>query len=352
MSRIPKYADVQVKIGFERGKLIDETKMKELAEVKTVSDLVNELKETSYGEKLARIFPPFAAIKLERIFRQDLLDALIKIVKNSPRIASGFLRNFVIKFEYENIVNILRTINNGSGLEEESSRIYFAAEDFLHNREAFERALKATDIPSAVGILTDTSNKPPLALGLKRYEETGSTRFFEFLLDKGFHENLGKNFEDLPKREQRHAAFYAKAEIDGYILTTILRGKLLNYDLPTLRVLIPQCRFRLTENTVETLLESGNFDEALEIILSTAYGRYLVMNGDEEETIMSLSKNLKKAVFDYASKKKTAEVFTIGAPLSLILQKQVEVQNLVKLSLGIEYGLKPEKIIDSFMLRE
>jgi vacuolar-type H+-ATPase subunit C/Vma6 len=347
VSRIQKYANVQVKIGYERGELLSKAKMEELAAIKSLADAVNNLKQTMYGDELARISLPFTVMKVERAFRQNFLEALFKIVKNSPKSTMGFLRNLVIWFEYENVKNILRAVNTRFELEELPSRVFFSVEDFLHHRELFEKALAVIDVPSAVGILKDVANKPPLALGIKQFEETGSTRFFEFLLDKSYYENLAYDFEGLPKRERKSASFYAETEVDGFMINTVLRGKLFGYDLQTLRVIIPQRYFRLSNNDVEALLESSSFEDALKIVLGTPYGRFLVKREGNYETITSFGKNLEMAIFGYASKRRIAEAFNVGAPLSFIEQKRVEVHNLVKLSLGLEYGLKPEKIVDS-----
>jgi vacuolar-type H+-ATPase subunit C/Vma6 len=346
VSRVQKYANVSVKIGCLRAELLSRVKMEELCSVKSIVDLVRELKETGYGEELARVSLPYTAVKLERAFQQNLFEVLFKVIKNSPKTTSGFLRNFVVWFEYENVKNVLSAVSAGSGVEELVSRIYFSVEDFLGYRGLMEKALAAEDVVAAVGILKNVANKPPLALGVKLFEDTGSTRFFEFLLDKSYYENLANDFENLPRRERESAVFYVATEVDGFILTTVLRGKLLDYDLQTLKVILPQHRFLLSKDVVEALLESGGFEEAMRIVLSTPYGRFVDDVAGGEERVMSLEKSLEVSVLDYAYRRRIVEMFTVGAVLRFIHRKRVEVHNLVKLSLGVEYGFEPEKILD------
>ncbi len=62
-------------------------------------------------------------------------------------------------------------------------------------------------------------------MGLKNYEENGSTACFDVFVDKLFYEKLYESFDCLPKKEKHYAFFYASMENDGFTLLTTSERK-------------------------------------------------------------------------------------------------------------------------------
>jgi vacuolar-type H+-ATPase subunit C/Vma6 len=85
------YAQVLAKIGAERSKLLSETKLKTLTESKSLTELTAQLRETSYQEQIAKVSLPFTSRTLERAFNENLIAAIIKIIKNSPQQSAKYL---------------------------------------------------------------------------------------------------------------------------------------------------------------------------------------------------------------------------------------------------------------------
>jgi vacuolar-type H+-ATPase subunit C/Vma6 len=351
LSQAKQFSSVHVKIGDERGHLLSEAKLKRLTECKDLTELVSELGETVYSDKLSKSTTPITSRKLERVFRENLIETQIKITKNSPEFSARFLRMmFINRFEYENIKNTLKAVNNGLLSGEILNRVYMLIEDFLHNRKIFEEAFEAINVKSVVDIFTKTVYGPPLSIGLVKYEETGSTKFFDFMLDKTFYENAAEAFENLPKNEQRNARFYVSMETDGFTILTILRGKILKYDSSSLRIIIPRKHFELSERLVEETLSAENFESALNLFMKTPYAQFLVRTETPGRTLELFEKSQRKAVLEHARKNRIQETFSIGAPIGFMIEKSVETRNLIALSIGIEYGWKPENLLENLLL--
>jgi vacuolar-type H+-ATPase subunit C/Vma6 len=350
LSQIKRYSSVLAKIGSERSYLLTGTKLKTLAQCKNLTEFASELKETRYSERLAKIPLPYSARKFERLFRENLIETYGKIVQNAPKTSLQFLKMYVSRFEYDNIKIVLRAVHIGLPYEEILRRIYLPAEDFLRNRKVFEKAAEAIDIRSVISLFMNKPYWPALSVGLRKYEETKSMKFFDFLLDKMYYENLVENYENLSKKEQKHAFFYASLETDGFVLLTVLRGKILDYDSDSLRMAIPHSYFDVSEKIVEDALLADGFESALIAVMRSHYDKFFVRAESPEKAMSHAEKELRKAMLAHAEKNRIAESFNLEAPLGFMVEKEAETTNLSALSLGIEYGWKPADIIETLLM--
>jgi len=350
LNRAKLYSNVLVKVGVERSYLLSENKLKTLTRCKNLEELASELKGTIYGEKLAKIASPYTSRKFERVFRENFTEVCCKMVQNSPENVSEFLKAYLLRFEHKNIKTILRAASVGLSYEEIMSRIYMSVEDFLKRRDILVKAAMATHVKSVVDALKDTVYGPLLSAGLRKYEETRSTKFFDLLLDRMFYEKLGEAFKNLPKKEQRDAFFYVSMETDGFNLLTILRAKILGYDSHWIRMAISRNFYNVPEQTIEALLMANGFETAFNIAKQSYYKKFFIKSGAPEETVSRAEESFRKAVLEHAKKTKIGDLFNVGTVLGFMVEKEVEAYNLIAISLGTEYGWKSDDILSVLFL--
>jgi vacuolar-type H+-ATPase subunit C/Vma6 len=346
----PRYSRVLAKIGFGRGQLISEGKIKSLAETKSLSEFATQLRDTNYQDQISKVLLPFTSRKLERAFHQNLIETYIKIVENSPKDANLFLIMYLLKVEVENIKALLNVVNTQFTPEQKLARIYLSAEEYLKHRDVIEEAAKAPNLNQAVNAFKNLPYRSALDMGLKSFEETGSTACLNVLVDKLFYDKIHETFDNLPKRERAHAYFYASLENDSFCLLALLRGKALDYDPNWLRLAVPRRNFDISNEQVESLLAAVDFESALKIVLETHYGKYFLKAQTPQDTIGNAEKSFRKALFQFAKKHIITENFNIGAPLSFMKQKEVEVFNLKALSIGVEATMKPDDIHSQLLI--
>jgi vacuolar-type H+-ATPase subunit C/Vma6 len=338
------YAPSLAKIGAERSKLLSEAKIKALSESKNLPDLIAQLRDSSYQDQISKIQAPVNSRKLERAFNENLIETYMKILKNSPKNATVYLDLYLSKFEVENIKTLIKTTNAKLTSEQKLAKMYLSPEDYLKNRDIIEEAVKASNVSHLVAALKHAGYMLALNMGMKCYEERGSTTCMDVYVDKAFYEKLWESYADLSKREKRHAYFYASIENDSFVLLTLLRGKLLDYDPNWLRLAVPNCYFDIRKETVEAILSAADFEAAFKFVQASRYAEYFVKASTPEETLSNAEKAFKNAVLQYAKSHVVSETFNIGAPLAFMVQKKAEVSNLIALSFGVEVGIKPEEI--------
>jgi V/A-type H+-transporting ATPase subunit C len=350
LSQAKLYSNVLVKVGVERSHLLSKDKLKALTECKSLEEFASGLRETIYGEKLAKVTLPYTSKDFERVFRESLIEVNCKIAQNSPENVSPFLKAHLLKFEHENIKAILRAASVGLSYDEIISKIYMPVEEFLEKREIIANAAMGIHVKSVVDALRTTFYGPLLVTGLRKYEETGSTKFFDILLDRMFHENLGEAFKNLPKKEQKQAFFYVSMKTDSFNLSTILRAKILNYDPHWIRMATSRNFYNVPEQTIEALLMADDFESAFNIVKQSYYNKFFVKAEIPEETVSVAEKAFRKATLEHLKKTKIGDPFNIGTPIGFMVQKEVEAYNLTAISLGIEYGWKPDDILRLLLL--
>ena len=344
MTQTKLYSRVLVKIGAERGRLLSEAKLKTLMESKNLEELAAQLRDSSYREQIAKVPSPLTSRKLGRAFNENLIETYLKIVENSPKKAKRYLDLYLLRFEVENIKTLIKATSVKLNPEEKIAKIYLSVEDYLENRKVMEEAQKASSIRQIASVLNSTTYASALNMGLRSYEETGSTMCFDVFIDKAFFEQLYDCYERLPKKEKPHAYSYASIDNDSFILLTILRGKTLNYDANWMRMAIPHRSFDLPLKTIEAIESAADFESALKIVLESYYAKFFTKATSTEETIARAEKAFFKALLQRAKKSVIREIFNVGSALSFMAQKKVEVLNLTALSLGIESSMKPEEI--------
>jgi len=211
---------------------------------------------------------PLTSRKLERAFNENLIDTYIKLIKNSPKKAREYLSLNLLRFEIEHIKAIIKATSAKLTPEQKTARIYFSVEDYFKRRPLLEEAAKASSLTQTIHAFKGTDYFFALNMGLKSFEETGSTASFDIFVDKFFYEKLYAAYLCLPKKEQPYTNFYASTENDGFALVTLLRGKTLNYDPNWLRLIVPQNYFNLSKSTVEALVSAVDFEAALKLFLT------------------------------------------------------------------------------------
>lgn len=344
MTQTTRYASVLAKIGAARSTLLTDTRLNDLAESKNLTEFAAQLRDTVYAESLAKLPLPLTSRKLERVFKDNLIETYVKIIKYSPKSVTQFLGLYVLRFEVENIKALIKATNAKLNTEQKLAKIYFSAEDFLKRRALIEQIAKASDLKQLVNALNKTDYAQAMELGLRSYEENASTACLDVLLDKVFYEKLHEAYEALPKKEKPHALYYAGTENDGFTLLALLRGKALNYDPDWLRLAVPHDNFNLPKETVEALVTAPDFDSTLNIALKSYYAKFFTKEKAAEETIAVAEKAFTKEVLHHAKDSRILDLFDVGAPLVFMVQKEAEAHNLTALSLGVEADLKPEDI--------
>ncbi|MCL2172709.1 MAG: V-type ATPase subunit [Candidatus Bathyarchaeota archaeon] len=341
MVQTKNYAQVLPKIGVARRGLLSEVEIKSLSESKSLSDFVAQLRGSDYQEQISKLVAPFTPKKLERVFNENLVNTYLLLIKNLPKNVRPFFELYLERLQIEHIKMLLKATLAKMSFEEKLAKIYLSVENYFHDSSVIEEAAKASIVSNVVSVFKRTPYYTSLNEGLKKYDETGHTVYFDLLLDRQYFDKYYSVYKKLPKKEQPYAKFYASLNVDGFLLFTILRGKTLGYDPDWLKVALPDNYFNISEHTLISLIYAIDYDAALKIITtSTEYKTYFTQTGTPEETISHAEKAFKNALIQHAKSRVFIDVFNIGAPLSFITLKEANIHNLTTAAINIYNNTK------------
>lgn len=348
MIRASDYSQIVVKAGSERSYLIRREQIESLAESKDLDELVSRLKGSPY-ESLLRNVRPISARKLQRAFEEELIRVCSKMVRFSPKEITFFLKDYISHFEIENLKALLKMKHLGLPANVIVARLHLSAEEIFGMKERFVQAAKAEDVKTAVEMFKGTIYELVLSEGMARYEETGSTKFFDFSLDRYYHDELLISACSVPREDRETALQFVGVNVDMFNMLTAVRSILLKYPPHLVYRAITHRFYKLSEKSIRDLVSSGSIDSALNRIKQSFYGRFLTLRENIEETMIDFEKRVKIFGLKFLEKRRIINIFGIATPLELIAKKENELKNLTMISSGIEFGWNPEKLISALI---
>jgi V/A-type H+-transporting ATPase subunit C len=343
VTRATAYSQVVVKAGAERSYLIAPEKLGNLAECKNLEELKGLLNKTPYEDALKNVERP-SAKKMQHAFKEELIRVCSKIVHFSPKEIQDFLRIYLSRLEIENLKSILKAKSAKIPYETLIGRLHLSIEEVFGRKDLFIQAAKADDIKGVMEAFKETIYSPILLEGASKYEEAGSTRFFDFALDRAYFDNLLDSFERLPSKDSEIVFSCLGPRIDGYNMLTIIRSKLQNYPSHLTFRAVTHRFYKLSENDVQALVSIESVDSALDLVSHGFYAKFLSRRENIEETLVFFESAIENSIFSRLHKMQIVELFNVATPLGIMMRKEKEVEKLITISSGIEYGWKPENI--------
>jgi len=342
--RVSDYSQVVVKAASERSYLLKKEQIESLAESKDLNELASRLKGSPY-EPFIKSIKQISASKLQHAFKQELIRVFEKMIRFSPREINFFLKDYISYFEIENLKSLLRMKHIGAPADDLAGRLHLSAEEIFKMKERFIQAARAEDVKAAVEVFKGTVYEPILSEGLAKYEETGSTKFFDFSLDRAYHDKLLISASSLPSKDRKIALQLVGLKVDVFNIVTAVRSILLKYPPHLVYRAITHGFYKLSEESIRDLVSSEDIDSALRHIKQSFYGRFLTLHENVEESMIDFEKKIKIFGLKILEKRRIADLFSIATPLDLIVRKENELENLIVISSGIELGWKPESLI-------
>ena len=303
-----------------------------------------QLKGSPYEPLLKEITQP-SATKLQRIFKEEFMRVYNRILNASPKPIRGFMESYLRCLEIENLKILIKMKNMKAPSGSILKALHLYVEETFRMKEKFIQAAKARDVNAVIEIFKNTLYGPILSEGLKRYEETGLTKFFDFSLDRSYHDELLSSASSLPRGEREIALLLAGLRADSFNIVVALRSKFLDYPPHLIFWAITQRFYRLSEKQVRNMVSSSDISSALSYVKESFYGRFLGSQDNIEELITAFEKRVNRFIMKKLSGKRIVDPFSIATPLDVILRKEMEIKNLTSISSGMELGWKSEDII-------
>lgn len=344
MTRAASYSQLIVKSGVERSYLLSKERLRSLARCRSLEELASQLRDSPYDSLIKNIQYP-TATTLQQLFKKEFVRVCNRIIDFSPKYIIDFIKKYLRYLEIENLKILIKMKNVDAPPNSILNALHLYVEEIFGMKKRFIQATKAENVDAVIKTFKNTFYEPLLSEGLTRYKETGLTKFFDFSLDRTYHDELLISAKSLPKREREIAMLVAGPKVDAFNIMVALRSKLL--DLPPHLTFwaITHRFYRLSEKQVRSMVLSDSINSIVNHIKESFYGIFLTSQENIEDLIIGFERRINYFILKNVHMKRIMDPFTIATPLEIILRKEMEMNNLMSISSGIEFGWKAEDII-------
>jgi V/A-type H+-transporting ATPase subunit C len=343
-----RYSDeiyATVKASASRGTLLPGATLENLAEAKSLDELVTRLKGTVYGEALAKVERPYTAGRLELAFREHLARLHYRLTAVTP--FAPLLGALYHKYIVSDLKLVLKGKALGKPYAELAQHLDLAAEELIGRRDIVVRALSAPGLEEAAALLRDTEFGSEVDRAVVLFKEKGEVQLFDLFLDHEFYRALGQTYAELLGAQRysggqarlREAEPLVALDIDAYNVLAVLRAKLWELSPSEARGLIVEPTFRARERDLKAMIEAPTVQDAVKFLHAWEYRKLLPAAGTDAEFLASLEDAFVNLSYERALHPFLWDVGGLSLAVGLVRLKELETRNLGAISFGVEANL-------------
>lgn len=332
---VSPFAYPNARIMAKQGKIISNNTFGELAESKSLEEVVNHLKETEYVDYLTEyVGESYKITDIERALNNHMANIYEEIHRITPDSVKPVFEVLLKRWDIENIIRTLRCLD----AKKDPNNYMISIGTFSSSQR--EQLAKSTSIDEVVMSIT-----PELEHVLNNVQDESLVEIENTLLSY-YYESLWRFLDN-----SRDNNILLLREYYGMIVdtTNILAALRLNVMEETSDIpgnFLP-VTFSVPLEDLKSISSAEEIGIVINILAKTQYSTIF------EENMSDYEKNKNIAVFEQAlqdmivSKGKDISILNplgVGPTIGYLAQKQSEVRKLKAIIIGIYEGLEPEKI--------
>ena len=315
--------------------LLDMDQMKQLADAPDVTEFLNRLKETSYGEFEVELDEK-VSLGLEKNFTKKFIERIGEIVRITPSKMGEFLRAyFDFRFEVLNLKRILRGKFTDSS-DEMIKESLIPIDPYLI--KDYDDLVSSESLEVLVNKLNGGAYESLIGK-LDLYKEYDAIWPMELELNYIYARNILRLTEKLPAKDRHIVNSLVKYETDvENVLIAIKRRGKENVNLDE----VFPVTYGIEKTDLKKVIEAEDLGKAIDE-LKKPYNEVLapIKTGD----IALVRAMLRKGKYEAATAARAGDQFGFNVILAFLVYSEIEKDNLVGLSWGKAQGLGSEDLL-------
>jgi vacuolar-type H+-ATPase subunit C/Vma6 len=275
----------------------------------------------------------FTIEEIEGVLFNNYIQLIGKIQQFSPINMRNFLRNYLMKFEIQNIKQVIISLIIGMKQEERRSNINFLVEVYLDNTEFIEDLLKLTTVDEIQIYLKKSLYNIPIREGLLYFKKNKEIFVLEAFLDQLYFNHLKEQVKNLNKKEKTMISLFVKYKTEIYNLNVIYRGIKNRIDKKLLSQFLVDNYLFLNEDKINYLLNQENPEDFLSIVelylknITKADQIFITLKIDTKHIIRSIEQFYITYYFKkFKIKIDDIDFSTISKILEVLIKKEKEIK--------------------------
>jgi V/A-type H+-transporting ATPase subunit C len=344
-SSLGERVSVGVKARVLYSRLLSEADYLAILDSETVSQALETLRSTAYGEFLAPLTNESHRDEIEAAVRATLISSAQNFMVHLGNPRDKLFKAWFSLYEAENLKSIFRNIMSGRTSKDDLRRRLYP---ITATKISFEKVLLAKGFSDVIESLRDTRFYRVLAEPLRNLSSGEERSLFpvEMALDAFVETAIFKTLHRFEPAERNVLLPIFGARVDLHNIYSLYRAMSF-YDLTpeeTLNRLLP-VRYRISISALREAVRFKSTDELLSFIKERFPVYSMLFDGvtADEETQLMLERNFKRYLYMQARK-----VFTSGTPdfhtaISYFILRNSEIADITRMIESVRYGYDRRK---------
>jgi len=322
-----------------RGQLLSHEIINSLVNAGSIKKFLELLSNTPYEEKLKKLSgTKIDAATLEKIFYQEFIYRLNRITRVAPvNIRDFFKAYYFMKLEIQNLKRVFR----GKFSKTAATRIKkVLIPTGSISPINFDSLAEAETLEASVPLLKDTIYAP-ITEALSLCGTYDAIWPIEIMLNNIYVNATLKALSKLPEQNRRvlRRIIEAEADIENMLLAITWRKS--SKKLPPVEEIFKHT-YKISKEEIEKIIASKDLAEYLERLKPPYAEIFKSIISGEEALIRT---DLRRYIYNEASKGRVVDDFGFTSIISYLISCEIERDNLISISWGIENKIKIEKIL-------
>jgi V/A-type H+-transporting ATPase subunit C len=339
-----EYAYASARVSAMRGKMFRRERLERLIEARKLGEIIGVLEGTPYSPYVAKL-KEITAPGLEGAFQENLVDTYATVVDLVPEEMQDIFQSIFKKFDVRNLKTVL--ISKHAGIPQAQISEMFVPTAFL-SPSLLEEMIRAEDIPDAVRKLEGTEYWGALNEVLSEFEERKNLLSLLHALDRHFYEELWRKITYSRARHIEVMEALVGMQIDAVNIKITLRCKADRVPVDDILKHIIPCYFAIDESVVRRMAEATDVAAALGPLEGTDYAGPLksaMPEYEETKSLLAFERALDELLLKRARTFSLGRYYLgVGPIVAFLIEKDVEVRNLVAVVNGKVEDLRREEI--------
>ncbi len=349
-SPIRTYGFINAKLRARISMLLNEEKIQQLLQARTLNETLGLLRETQY-EVVDEVYRRTGDLKLGEL---ELFKIEVGIYEEIARYVEGALlrvvRALLLRYEIDTLKNAIRLFfdRNIRNRSIEDTRYYVYREKILHDI-SIDDILGANRVEGITEALKQSPYKAIIEANWDSVEKTQSLFALEIAFDRFYYQNILNETAHLSQTDRRVVERLIGVEIDLLNIYWITRYiGFYNISSDRLHTIILPGGHNLSAGTIEDALRAENVAHFLQTLLKSNYpGVSMLLSADTHDNtsrLLLIERLLEQIMIHEVKKTLSGYPFTIGIILSYYLLKRNEVRKIQTILNAKQYELSPDRI--------
>ncbi|MEM1936600.1 MAG: V-type ATPase subunit [Candidatus Caldarchaeum sp.] len=311
--------------------------LEELADSRSLTDLVERLRTSPYGPFLAQLQKPFTALEVEKSLWRHLVHVHYGFIQTAPK--PFLLKQYFMRYVYFNLKSILKGKAMNKPVDEVLKSVDLYPETLLAIRDRALRAASAKDMAEAVKELVKTELSSLVSSAVAVWESKRDFSAIDAVVDKMYVEGLLMAFKKTPRSARKYLRPFVSMDVDTYALTTALRSRGWRLTLPQAKEFLPSQTINVKMSDVENLLTAEDVKAVFQQIQLMDYMRKVSVEDELYKTALSIEESARNAKIRYSAESFYKTPYQQSVLAAFLVLKEVEVRNLSTIAKNIEEGV-------------